>query len=113
MRAATPGLVESWEIRKMLLTEFRSDEPDYMVVGKADGEVQLAQNSREEGVKLVVRSYKPENIFIHDTGGPIARANPERTVATISQDEYYGRTEPSPENVGFIEVIKGTLLKWN
>jgi len=104
MREVTPDLVESWELGRSLPTRMGMTPRGFIVVGKEEGEVELAER---DGDDYVVRAYSPGNIMLSDEGAHVCQVVATRSVARITKDEYYGRQEPSKLNKAYINIIRG------
>lgn len=110
MKQVTQKLVDSarWNVGKFILSNENSIR-EYTIVGKEDGEIQLAQRSHdsEGNLEFVVKSYKPGDIFLSGTAGCIVKTTPQRTITTIDNDEYFYRKDPSNElNKRYLEILR-------
>lgn len=98
---------QSWPVGRTLVRLIGTGN-DFTIVGKENGELQLCEkiSDKNNKVEYIVKSYKPEKILIHDSGGPIENAVPEREITRISKDEYYKRVKPSSElNKKYLKIL--------
>jgi len=103
-REITKGLVESWELGRTLPTR---DNRDLHVVGKENGEIQLAKKMwGENNIEYIIGTYSLKNIQLDDMGGCVIKAEPTKILTKITREEYYGKKEPSNElNKKYLEIL--------
>jgi hypothetical protein len=110
MKQIDKQLVDSrrWDIGEFLLSN-ESPKREYIIVGKEDGEIQLAKKAYNTDGKLefVINSYKLEDISLTDNGSCITKTVPSKTITTITQEEYFGRKNPLNElNRNYLEILR-------